>query len=87
MPVPQGMASGEEPFRSIYARAHEMERGGEALTVTVAGGFAYADVPEAGVGMLVTTDGDPEAARRLADELAALAWSRRQEMVVRNDQS
>ena len=84
MPVPQGMASGEEPFRTIYARAHEMERTGEALTVTVAGGFAYADVPEAGVGMLVTTDGDPEAARRLADELAALAWSRRQEMVVRN---
>lgn len=84
MPVPQGMASGEEPFRSLYARAHEMERSGEALTVTVAGGFAYADVPEAGVGMLVTTDGDPEAARRLADELAALAWSRRQEMVVRN---
>src|SRR5688572_28010497 len=50
MPVPQGMASGEEPFRSIYARAHEMERSGKALTVTVAGGFAYADVPEAEIG-------------------------------------
>jgi microcystin degradation protein MlrC len=84
MPVPQGMATGEEPFRTIFARAHEMERTSEALTVTVAGGFAYADVPEAGVGILVTTDDDPDAARRLADELAALAWSRRHEMVVRN---
>ena len=34
--------------------------------------------------MLVTTDGDPAAARRLADELAALAWSLRHEMIVRN---
>jgi microcystin degradation protein MlrC len=52
--------------------------------VSVAGGFAYADVPEAGVGLLVTTDGDPAAARRLADELAGLAWSLRHEMTVRN---
>ena len=84
MPAPQGMATGEGPFKTIFERAHEMERSGAALTVTVAGGFAYSDVAEAGVGLLVTTDDDPDAARRLADELAGLAWSLRQEMVVRN---
>ena len=41
-------------------------------------------MPDAGVGLLVTTDDDPAAARRLADELAALAWSLRHDMIVRN---
>ncbi len=87
MPVPQGMATGEGPFKTIFARAHAMERSGEAITVTVAGGFAYSDVPEAGVGFLVTTDNDPSAARRLADELATLAWSLRHDMIVHNTPS
>jgi microcystin degradation protein MlrC len=84
MPVPQAIATGEGPFKTLFERAHDMERSGEALTVSVAGGFAYADVPEAGVGLLVTTDDDAEAAQRLADELAALAWSLRHDMIVRN---
>lgn len=84
MPVPQAIATGEGPFRALFDRAFAMEGSGEALTVTVAGGFAYADVPEAGVSVLVTTDGDPAAARRLTDELAALAWSLRHEMVIAN---
>ena len=84
MPVPQAIATAEGPFKTIFDRAHEMERSGEAITVTAAGGFAYADVPEAGIGLLVTTDDDPEGARRLADELATLAWSLRHDMIVRN---
>lgn len=84
LPVPQAMATAAGPFKTLFDRAHDMERSGEALTVTVAGGFPYADVPEAGVSFLVTTDDDPETARRLADELAALAWSLREEMIIRN---
>jgi microcystin degradation protein MlrC len=84
MPVPQAIATAEGPFQTLFDRAFAMERSSEALTVTVAGGFAYADVPEAGVGLLVTTDDDPAAARRLADELAMLAWSLRDDMIVRN---
>jgi microcystin degradation protein MlrC len=84
LPVPQAMATGEGPFQRLVARAHAMEQSGDALSVTVAGGFPYADVPEAGVGFLVVTDDDPRAARQLADELAALAWSLRHDMVIRN---
>src|SRR5215210_6623101 len=84
LPVPQAIATAEVPFKTLFDRAFAMERSGEALTVTVAGGFAYADVPEAGVGLLVTTNDDAEAARRLADELALLAWSLRHDMIVRN---
>src|SRR5215208_6343724 len=63
MPVPQSIATGEGPFKTLFDRAFAMERSGEALTVTVAGGFAYSDVPDAGLGLLVTTDDDPESAR------------------------
>jgi microcystin degradation protein MlrC len=41
--------------------------------VTVAGGFPPADVPEAGLSVLVTTDGDAELAQTLAEELGQLA--------------
>jgi microcystin degradation protein MlrC len=84
LPVPQAMATAAGPFKTLFDRAFAMERSGEALTVTVAGGFPYADVPDAGVSVLVTTDGDPATARRLAHELATLAWSLRDEMIVRN---
>src|SRR5918997_462403 len=66
MPVPQAIATAEGPFKTLFERAHEMERSGEALTVTVAGGFAYPDLSGTGGGVLVTTHGEADAARRLA---------------------
>lgn len=84
MPVPQAMFTAKPPFKTLFDRAFEMERTGEALTVTIAGGFPYADIPEAGVSFLVTTDNDPAKARQLADELAQMAWSMRDQMIVTN---
>lgn len=84
LPVPQAMFTAKPPFKTLFDRAHALEDAGEALTITVAGGFPYADVPDAGVSLLVTTDNDPEAARRLANELAELAWSLRDEMIIEN---
>lgn len=84
LPVPQAQFAAVPPFKSLLDRAHEMEANGEALTVTVAAGFPYADVPDAGVSFLVTTDDDQAAADRLANELANLAWSLREQMIVRN---
>jgi len=47
------------------------------INVTVAGGFPPADVTDAGLGILVTTDDDQSLADQLADELVVLAWSLR----------
>ncbi|MDI3339397.1 MAG: M81 family metallopeptidase [Sphaerobacter sp.] len=77
LPTSQNMTTARDPMRAILARAHELERLPGVLTITVAGGFPPADVPEAGLSVVVTTDGDPALARRLADELAAFAWERR----------
>ena len=85
LPVPQAMQTSNSPFKTLFDRAFEMERTGEALTVTIAGGFPYADIPDAGVGFLVTTDDDPAKAAALAGELADLAWSLRETMIVSNE--
>lgn len=84
VPVPQALFTSEPPFKTIFDRAFTMETDGAALTITVAGGFAYADAPATGVAMLVTTDGDPKAANAMATELAELAWSLRHDMQVNN---
>ncbi len=84
LPVPQAMYTSQHPFKTIFDRAFAMESEGRALTVTVAGGFAYADGPSTGLSILVTTDDDALAARTLANELAELAWSLRDDMRVVN---
>jgi microcystin degradation protein MlrC len=84
LPVPQAMFTAKEPFKTFFERAHAWEEKGKALTVTVAGGFPYADVPDAGVSFLVTTDGDLPAAAAMANELAEIAWASRNEMIIHN---
>ncbi len=78
LPTSQRMTTDRDPMRAILARAHALEARPGVLNVTVAGGFPPADVPEAGLSVVVTTDGDPDLARQLADELAAFAWERRE---------
>lgn len=82
--VPQEMPTDSGPFRDAFARAHALEASGDALTITIAGGFAYSDVSMAGVSVLVTTDADPERAAAIATELATLLWDRRREMTFTN---
>ncbi|MGH2560909.1 MAG: M81 family metallopeptidase [Thermomicrobiales bacterium] len=84
LPVPQAMFTARPPFATLFERAHAAEASGEALSVSVAGGFPYADVPEAGVSVLVVADGDRAAAARTAGEIARLAWDRRDQMIVSN---
>ncbi len=82
--VPQEMPTGYGPFQDVLARAHALEASGEALTITIAGGFAYSDVPMAGMSVLVTTDGDSNRARSIASSLANELWERRAEMSFTN---
>jgi microcystin degradation protein MlrC len=84
MPVPQAQSTRSGPFATLMERAHALEEAGEALTITIAGGFAYSDVPDAGMTVLVTTDGDRAAAERMAGELARMAWAMREQMLVHN---
>lgn len=84
VPVPQAQHTSSGPFRTILNLAHEIERSGTARSITVAGGFAYSDIPIAGMSVIAITDDDPEGAERIARELGELAWSLREDMLVTN---
>ena len=81
VPLP-GQYRGRPVMRDLLALAHEMEAEPGVLNVTIAGGFPFADVPQAGLSVVVTTDGDQLLADELAGRLAALAWNRRHEFLV-----
>ena len=77
LPTSQRMTTGRMPMRALIERAHGMEEDPRVIDVTVAGGFPLADTADAGFGILVTTNDDPDLAANLANELATEAWSLR----------
>jgi microcystin degradation protein MlrC len=84
LPVPQAMYTARDPMARLFARAFAMEDSGAALTISILGGFPYADVPAAGMSVVVVTNDDATRARELAEELARMAWDDRAGFAVRN---
>jgi microcystin degradation protein MlrC len=77
LPTSQRMTTGRMPMRALMERAHVIEEDPRVINVTIAGGFPLGDNPDAGFGVLVTTNDDPDLAAELANELATEAWSLR----------
>jgi microcystin degradation protein MlrC len=48
------------------------------LAVNVVGGYAFSNVPHAGVALSIITEGDEHAAQSALRELANIAWERRE---------
>jgi microcystin degradation protein MlrC len=69
----------DEPMRSLMAHAFEQAARDGVLSVSVAEGFPYADVPEMGMAFLAMTDGDEALAREIALDVASTAWEMREE--------
>jgi microcystin degradation protein MlrC len=82
-PLPKQCTSYETPMRALVELAHRREQEPGIVAITVAAGFPYADVPEAGLGVLAIADGDQARADAVADEIASLAWARRHDFVIR----
>ncbi|MBI4277531.1 MAG: M81 family metallopeptidase, partial [Armatimonadetes bacterium] len=70
-----------EPMKSIFARVREVERRPGILNVTLAAGFPYSDVPQAGFAVVAVADRDRRLAEETAQEVADHIWSRRKEFV------
>ncbi|MDH5792123.1 MAG: M81 family metallopeptidase [Candidatus Bathyarchaeota archaeon] len=70
-------ASEYYPMRDVYDRCREWEAKG-VYCASVAPGFAYADVPDAGASVFVVTNGDHELAEEAAEDISDLIWSLRQ---------
>jgi microcystin degradation protein MlrC len=75
------------PARDIIDRVRAWEREPGVVDVTALFGFAWADVGPLGMGMVAVTDDDPALARRIVDDLAELALSKRRELTGRKEAS
>jgi microcystin degradation protein MlrC len=75
----QGTSRG--PMRRLYDLAAEMERDARIISISIFAGFPHADIPDAGLGIYVVTDGAPDLAEEHAEELARMAWAHRAEFV------
>ncbi len=77
---PLNVVTADMPMKKVYDKAKEMQRTiPGALTCCPAHGFMQQDVPGAGAGVMVTTDGDLALGQKLADELGELMFSYRED--------
>ncbi len=67
----------EPPMSELIRRVHDMESRDGILSVTVATGFPWADVPDMGASVIVVADKDATLARSAADELGDWIWENR----------
>lgn len=66
------------PIDEAFRLVHEVERRPGILSVTLATGFPWADVPHMGASVIVVADGNPQLARTTADEIGDWVWQRRE---------
>ncbi len=66
--------TGESPAMEIMERARRWESRQKDVFVSVAFGFAYADVPDVGATVMVVTNNDQELADRIADDMKEYIW-------------
>jgi microcystin degradation protein MlrC len=65
------------PLRPFMEAARALEEQPGILAASLLPGFAYADVPQMGPSVAIVSDGDPELARRSADQLGEELWQAR----------
>lgn len=82
--APQAQHTSQSPMREIMARRAEIEQDPRVIAASVAGSYPYSDVECAGMGVVVTTNGDAELAQAYADELREMIWAQRAAFQVTN---
>jgi microcystin degradation protein MlrC len=70
--------TGTSPSMEIMERARIWEERTRDVFVSVAYGFAYADVPDVGATVMVVTNNDPKLAARIADDMSDFIWKKRE---------
>lgn len=70
-----------EPMATLIRMCEEAEKEEGVLAATAFGGFALADIRDAGNSVIVVTDGDMAKAEEVRDRILAAAWERREGFV------
>ncbi|ETW97974.1 MAG: hypothetical protein ETSY2_43545, partial [Candidatus Entotheonella gemina] len=71
--------TGTQPSKAIMDRARAWEENEpDVFCVSVAFGFAYADVPDVGATVVAVTNDNPELAERVAQDVSDFIWEQRE---------
>jgi microcystin degradation protein MlrC len=68
----------DKPMRPLIEKCRAAELNPKVLAATVFGGFALADIPDAGSSVVVVTDGDQALADSVRDDLLSDIWKARE---------
>lgn len=69
----------DEPFKTLIRITREVEASGEVMAATVFGGFALADIHDAGISCITIADGNQAAADNVVKRLRSEMWENREE--------
>jgi microcystin degradation protein MlrC len=76
------MHTSRDPARSLVDKIKSMERMDGVVSISLAHGFAWGDVPDMGTKVLVYTDGDPAKAQAIAQKLADEVVTLRRDLAI-----
>src|ERR1700757_4336212 len=65
------------PMAELIARGEALERGGDALIVSICAGFSRANIHDVGPSVTVTVDGNTPRGQAIAEEFMDYAWATR----------
>jgi len=74
----------DEPMATIIKMCRDAEEEPGVIAVTAFGGFALADIKDAGNSVVVVADGDIEKANQVRDRILAAAWRQREAFIYKH---
>ena len=77
--APPAQCTMKPPMTDVINALHALETESGIVTATLSMGFPFADITDAGVSVLVTTNGDMALAEARADQFAADIWEMREQ--------
>ncbi|PLS17908.1 MlrC domain protein [Bacillus sp. M6-12] len=66
------------PVKELNALCQEWEQHPDVIDCTLFHGFPYADIPDAGVSIITTTNNNKDLARKVSQEVAQKVWEERE---------
>ena len=77
--APPAQCTMKAPMAEVIVSLHSLETERGVVTATLSMGFPFADIADAGVSILVTTNNDMALAKTYADQFASDIWAMREE--------
>jgi len=82
--APQSITTESGIMKKAIRIANRFEKNKDIINITVAGGFAYSDIPYAGISVIVSFINNADPAKEIVLKLGNYIWERRRDFKVNN---